>query len=139
MTYALAGALQGALYNLLQSDAGVTALVGDAVYDAVPDGTLAETYVRLGSEQAMGIGDRLGGGAEHRFGVSVITTAPGFAHAKKVAAAVCDALRDVRPTLSRGRVVDLYFHSAKARRTEGGKARQIDLQFRALLADEQSA
>jgi len=134
MTYALSGALQGAIYDLLQNDAGLTALVGDAVYDAVPGGTLPETYVRLGSEKAVGGADRFG--AEHRFAVSVITTAPGFAFAKSVAAAVCDALRDAVPVLSRGRVVDLYFHSASAKRAEGGTARQIDLQFRALLADE---
>ncbi|MEX3315100.1 DUF3168 domain-containing protein [Sulfitobacter sp. PS-8MA] len=139
MTYALSGALQGAIYDLLRSDAAVAALIGDAVYDALPGGTLAETYLRLGRDQAMGVADRSGGAATHRFEVSVITSAPGFAHAKSVAAAVCDALRDARPALSRGHVVDLYFHSAKARRTEGGRARQIDLQFRALLADEQSA
>lgn len=136
MTYALSGALQGAVYDLLQNDPGLTALVGDAVYDAVPSGTLPETYVRLGSEKAVGASDRSGMGAEHRFTVTVITTAQGFAFAKSVAAAVCDALRDAAPVLSRGRVVDLYFHSASAERIDGGATRQIDLQFRALLADE---
>ncbi|MFC6643181.1 hypothetical protein [Sulfitobacter profundi] len=36
MTYALSGALQAAVYDLLQSDPGLTAMIGDAVYDAVP-------------------------------------------------------------------------------------------------------
>ena len=45
MTYALSGALQAAVYDLLQSDPGLTALIGDAVYDAVPGGSLPETYV----------------------------------------------------------------------------------------------
>ena len=31
MTYALSGALQAAVYDLLQSDPGLTAMIGDAV------------------------------------------------------------------------------------------------------------
>lgn len=135
MTYALSEALQGAVYDLLQNDPGLTALVGDAVYDALPAGTLPETYVRLGSEKALDASDASGAAAQHRFDVSVITSAPGFAQAKTVAAAICDALRDAQPSLSRGRVVDLFFHSAKARRIDGAATRQIDLEFRALLAD----
>lgn len=135
MTYALSEALQGAVYDLLQNDAGLTALVGDAVYDALPAGSLPETYVRLGSEKVVDASDRSGAAAQHRFDVSVITSAPGFAQAKAVAAAICDALRDATPALSRGRVVDLYFYAASARRVDGAATRQIDLQFRALLAD----
>lgn len=135
MTYALSAALQSAVYDILQNDAGLTALVGDAVYDAVPSGSLPETYVRLGSETALDASDISGAGAQHRFTVTVITSAPGFAHAKDVAAAICDALRDTRPNLTRGRVVDLFFHSASARRVDAAATRQIDLQFRALLSD----
>ena len=94
MTYALSGALQAAIYGRLQNDPGLTALIGDAVFDAMPGGDLPETYVLLGGETAQGAADPEGAGAEHRFVVSVITSAPGFATAR----AFSDRLGDPRQT-----------------------------------------
>ncbi|KZX98697.1 MAG: DUF3168 domain-containing protein [Sulfitobacter sp.] len=135
MTYALSGALQAAVYDLLQSDPGLTAMIGDAVYDAVPGGSLPETYVLLGQEMAKDASDPEGAGADHRLTLSVITSAPGFSTAKGCAAVVCDLLHGAQPTLSRGHVVDMAFLKATARRIDGAAGRQIDLQFRARVAD----
>lgn len=135
MTYAISGALQAAVYDLLLNDPGLTALIGDAVHDAVPGGSLPETYVLLGQEMAKDASDPDGAGAEHRLTLSVITSAPGFSTAKACAAVVCDLLHRTQPALSRGRVVDMAFLKAVARRIDGASGRQIDLQFRARVAD----
>ncbi|ETD85643.1 DUF3168 domain-containing protein [Rhodobacter capsulatus] len=131
MSYAVAGALQAAVYQQLRADAVLAALVGPAVYDAVPPGVLAGTYVSLGPEDVADASDKSGAGAVHDFVISVITDAAGFATAKAAAAAVSDALVGADLALSRGRLVGLWFLRAKARRVEKADMRRIDLVFRA--------
>lgn len=131
MSYAVAGALQAAVYQHLRADAVLAALVGAAVYDAMPPGVLAGTYVSLGPEDVADASDKTGAGAVHDFVISVITDAAGFATAKAVAAAVSDALVGADLVLSRGRLVGLWFLRATARRVEKADMRRIDLVFRA--------
>ena len=58
------------------------------------------------------------------------------AFAKAVAAAISDTLVDADLTLSRGRLVGLWFERATARRSgTAGSARRIDLRFRARVED----
>lgn len=135
MSFALSGPLQAAVYGALCADPALTALVGDAIYDAVPSGSLPLLYVRLGSETVTDASDGSGAGAVHLITVSVITTYPGFADAKAVAGAVSDVLHDGNLTLSRGRLVGLWFETAKAHRIDAVSARQIDLRFRARVED----
>lgn len=136
MSYGMAGALQAAIYDTLINDEIVEALVGGAVYDAVPAGQLPQTYVSLGREIVQDASDKTGSGAVHNFDISIITTQPGFTVAKAVAAAVSDALRDADLALSRGRVVYLRFISAKALRVDGNVGREVRMRFRARLEDE---
>jgi len=137
MSYAMAGALQAAIYQLLAADTALAALVGGAIYDGLPAGALPETYVSLGPEAARDRSDREGAGALHRVTISVVSEAQGFATAKAVAAAICDALEDAAPALSRGRVVGIWFERARALRTgSAGQARRIDLNFRARVEDD---
>ena len=131
MSYAIGAALQAAVYQALVADAALAALVGDAVYDAVPPGTTTGTYVSLGPEDVRDASDLTGDGAMHDFIVSVITDEAGFSAAKAVAAAVSDALTGASLTLSRGALVALWFLRAQARRVEKGATRRIDLTFRA--------
>ena len=120
-----------------QADPGVAALVGGAVFDALPAGVKPETYVTLGAEEVRDRSDASGGAAEHRIAISVVTTADGFATAKAVAGAISDALIDAELTLARGRLVGLWFHRASARRAgQAGQARRIDLRFRARVEDD---
>ncbi|MEE4189105.1 MAG: DUF3168 domain-containing protein [Roseobacter sp.] len=138
MSYAMSGALQAAIYTKLTGDPALVALVGSDVYDAVPTGTLPETYVSIGREQVRDASDQSGNGALHRLEISVITTQPGFAGAKQVAAAVSDALHGADLPLTRGRLVFLRFERAVARRIDTSSAREILLRFRARVDEDQA-
>lgn len=136
MSYAMASALQTAVYGALIEDATLQSIVGTAIYDAVPGGTLPDIYVRFGSETVQDASDASGAGAVHSFSVSVITTTPGFTRAKEAAAAVSDALHDAELTLTRGRLVSLRFTRGSASRIDKVSARQIDLRFSARVQDD---
>lgn len=131
MSYGSAAALQSAVYQRLAADPAVAAIVGGAIYDAVPAGALPPLYLSLGPEEARDRSDRTGRGADHDFTVSVVTDAAGFQSAKALAGAVCDALAGAELTLARGRVVDLWFLRARARRVGAADQRRIDIWFRA--------
>ena len=136
MSYALAGALQKAVYQTLQSDAALTGVLGAAVHDAAPPGPLPDLLVTLGAERVETKRDSGGFVARHRFTVSVLSEdMGGFAQAKAAAAAVTEALDGTAPVLERGRVVALDFERADARRMPRGKRHRIDLRFVARLED----
>lgn len=135
MSYAMSAALQAAVYQSLVADAALAAIVGDAVYDTVPTGTVPDLYVSLGPEEVKDASDKTGVGAVHTFTVSVVNDGGGFQAAKEAAGAVSDVLNEAALTLSRGRLVDLRFLRATAKRTEKGSGRQIDLRFRARVED----
>ncbi len=107
MSYGPSAALQAAVYQHLLADAGVAALVGSAVYDALPAGTLPQTYVTLGPEEVRDRSDTTAKGALIRFTVTVTTSAAGFGAAKSVAAAITDALQDAGLVLTRGTLAGL--------------------------------
>jgi hypothetical protein len=136
MSYGVSGALQAAVFTALSADTTLATLVGTAIYDAVPVGTVPALYVLLGSETVREASDISGEGAVHAFNVSVITTNPGFTSAKAAAGAVSDALQDAELTLSRGSLVSLRFERAVAKRIDSASARQIDLRFRARVQDD---
>lgn len=136
MSYGVAAALQKAVYSQLAADPALAALIGTAVFDTAPSGPVPDTYVSLGPEDVRDRSDNSGQAAEHRFIVSVVSEAQGFAGAKAVAGAVTDALEAALPALDRGRVIGLWFERASARRTgTAGRARRIDLRFRARVED----
>lgn len=135
MSYGLAEVLQVAIYQHLQSDAQLISLIGSAVYDEVPAGTLPETYVSLGVETVLDRSDKTGAGAEHRLTISVVSEAAGFVTSKAVAVAVSDALDDADLVLARGRLVFLNFDRATAKRVGSANTRRIDLRFRARVED----
>lgn len=136
MSYAVSGALQVAVFAALNDDVALGALIGEAIYDAVPAGSVPDIYVRLGSETVREASDVSGAGAVHFITVSVITTNPGFASAKAAAAAVSDALQDADLTLARGTLISLRFERATAQRIDAASARQIELRFRARVSDD---
>lgn len=128
MSYGAAAALQAAVFTVLSS---APALAGASIVDALPPGAGRGSFVLIGSEEALDASDKSGGGAEHRFSVSVISDASGFLTAKTLAAAVSDALVDASPAMSVGRIVGIRFVKAVARRLEDGDVRRIDMTFRA--------
>lgn len=135
MTYAISVALQEAVYGALSGDVGLSALVGGAIFDAEPAGSLPELYVTLGPENVRARSDGSGGGAVHEFMISVVTDTAGFSTAKQAGVLVCDVLIDAELALARGRLVYCRFLKAKAARAESGNARRIDLTFRARVDD----
>lgn len=135
MSYAISSALQAAVFGAMSADATVIGLVGSAIYDAVPSGTLPSVYVSLGPETVEAVPDSTGQGAVHKITVSVVTEAPGFAAAKEVAGAVCDVLHDAPLALARGRLVSIRFERAAAAKIDNATGRKIDLTFRARVED----
>ncbi|MEP5760311.1 MAG: DUF3168 domain-containing protein [Litoreibacter sp.] len=135
MSYRFSTALQTAVFEALRNDANITNLVGDAIFDAEPGGTLPSIYITLGSEQVRARSDTLVVGALHEFVISVITDAPGFASAKAVGVAVGEVLVDAELVLDRGTLVSLRFYKARSVRIGNGKKRRIDLTFRAQISD----
>ncbi|MFS4580030.1 DUF3168 domain-containing protein [Phaeobacter sp. C3_T13_0] len=135
MTYALALPLQEALFQHLSSDPALSNALNGAIYDALPAGTLPQTYVTLGPEDVRDRSDRSGSGARHRVEITVHTDTAGFAGAKAIAASICDSLAATPLVLTRGRLVGLWFDRARASRTTSG-GREIRLRFAARLEDD---
>lgn len=136
MSYGSAAALQAAIYQRLVDDGSLALLVGDAIYDVVPAGELPLTYVSLGAEEVRDASDKTGRGALHYLTISVVTVEAGFAQAKAAACAISDALVGTPLTLSRGRLVGLWFDRARARRVGAKDERRIDLRFAARVEDD---
>lgn len=135
MSYGASRALQSAVYQLLRDDAALVALVGGAIYDEVPPGPVTDTFVSVGEGEVRDMSDGTGALGDHRFDVVVVSTEEGFATAKAIAEAISDALVGMAPALSRGRVVNLSFVKARARRVRAGQVRRIDMTFRAIVED----
>jgi len=85
MSYAVSSALQAAVFQALSGNAALTSLVGSAVFDALPAGTVPPLYVALGPERVRDASDQSGGGALHEVVISVVTDQAGFVGAKDVA------------------------------------------------------
>lgn len=136
MSYALSAGLQKTVYQILIDDDALRGYVGDAIYDVVPAGQQAATYVSLGPEDVHDWSDKTGSGARYDFSVSVLTERSGFHKAKVIAGAVADALVDADRELDRGKLVAVMFRRARAVRVEDGQMHRIDLSFRALVAND---
>ncbi|KGJ03958.1 DUF3168 domain-containing protein (plasmid) [Paracoccus versutus] len=136
MSYLATAALQAAVYRRLREDGALAALVGDAIYDAMPVAAPAGLYVSLGPEEVRDAGDMTAGGAVHDFVVSVLSgaeAAGGFGAVKAAAVAVSEALEAADMALDRGHLAGLWFLRARARRAENGAGRRVDLTFRARI------
>ncbi|WJS86200.1 DUF3168 domain-containing protein [Paracoccus sp. TOH] len=136
MSYLGTAALQAEVYRVLRADAALRALVGDAIFDAMPVAAPAGTYVSLGPEEVRDAGDMTAAGAVHDFVVSVLSAAEaagGFGAVKAAAVAVSEALETAEMQLSRGHLAGLWFLRARARRAENGAGRRVDLTFRARI------
>lgn len=131
MSYAATAALQEAVFTALTMDAAVSTLTNDAIYDALPSGPVPSVYVSLGPERVRDASDVVGDGAVYDFPVTVVCDGAGFHAAKTIAVAVSDALTGADLALSRGNLIGLNFHRARARRV--GDGREIEVWFRAMI------
>ena len=135
MTYATALPLQTAVYERLRLDPAIDALVGNAIHDGLPPGTVPPLYISMGEEKVTDRSTSDGSGARHDFTIAVVGQAKGFAEAKTLAAAVTEALTFTPLTPARGHLVGPWFRGATARRVQKDGTRRIDLRFRAVLFD----
>ncbi|QHQ34556.1 DUF3168 domain-containing protein [Algicella marina] len=136
MSYRYSAALQTAVYAALTGDAGVIAVLGDAIYDAPlpgPATEIPETYALIGEERVRDGSTKTNDGAVHELTVSVFTAAEGFRTAKEAAGAICAALDDGDLTLDVGHLVALRFLSARADRKSARTPRRIVLRFQAVI------
>ena len=136
MSYGYSAGLQAAVYSRLSSDHGLGTLVSGAIHDgpleAAPE-VADSDYVTLGEERVRDNGTKTSAGAVHDFQVIVHSGRDGFDGAKRIAAAVCDALIEAPLQLQRGHLVDLRFVSARAERGPAPVKRRIALRFRAMI------
>lgn len=136
MSFALSAPLQQAVYAALGDDPVLAGLVGTAIFDAAPTGVLPPVYVQLGGETVRDASDASGSGAIHWFDITVVSTEPGFAVAKRVAGAVSDVFNDGELTLNRGQLISLSFDRATARSVGAQQLRRVDMRFRARVQDD---
>lgn len=133
MSFVHSSALQTAIFSTLSADVALAALVGNHIYDAVPNGELVPNYVLLGEEKALNRGDYMGKASRHDVTISVVSNANGFSDAKLIASKISEILDENPIVLSAGNMRRIQFRSARARRNFGAMERRIDLVFRALI------
>lgn len=136
MSYHASVALQGAVYQCLRDDPALSALVGDAVFDAMPIDPPSGVYLSLGAETMRGIHDSAGSVARHDFVVSVLAgteEGAGFRAVKEAAAAACAALEGAQMDMGQSKLAGLWLVKSRAKRVENGAERRVDLTFRAVI------
>ena len=138
MSFAFSTGLQGKIFERLTADAGLTALVGGAIYDAPlqPATDAAPDFVTLGEETVRANDTKTSSGAIHDFTVTVHSARDGFDAAKRIAAAICACLVDAPLALEAGRLVALRFLRAGAERGRAPEKRRVSLRFRAVVDHE---
>lgn len=141
MTYAFGWALQQGIFAALGANADLAELVGGRIHDEPPHrAALAEEaaqapYLLIGEEAVAPWDTATERGAAHELSISAVSSEPGFATVKRIAAAVCDAMEGSIP-LARGRVAAVRFLGARTARGRRGPARKIEMRFRVIVEDE---
>lgn len=124
-------ALQKAVHAVLLADAGVSAAVGDRIYDAVPRDP-AFPYLTLGdiATSDWSTGTELG--AEHRLTLHVWSRGRGKAECAAALGAIEAALHDAALSLDGHTLVNLRFVAAEVRRERDGITWHGVARFRAV-------
>lgn len=127
-----AWALQQAVYATLSVDSAVAALVGSAIFDAVPrDGDFPR--IVIGEGQELDWSTATDEGSEHRFLVTVWSRKEGHGEAKQIATAIQDALHEAELTVTGQSLISLRHLSTDFARERDGKTWRATLKFRAVL------
>lgn len=133
MSYQASAELQRAVFAVLSGNAAVQTVIGDAIFDAPPEGTVPEIYALIGEERTLDRSSKTGQAALHDFVIVLRGTGSGFLRIKDAAEAVCDALVGARPVLNRGICCNITYRSGRARRLRAKAGREITLTFRAFI------
>ncbi len=124
--------LQGAIVARLKSFAGVTALVGQKVYDEVPS-TAAFPYITIGpSDEAADSADCIVG-SEVTFQIDGWSRAVGLPEARRISNAIRAALEGQEFSLSTNALANLEFTSSRVFRDPDGITKHAVLIFTASI------
>ncbi|MDD2869098.1 DUF3168 domain-containing protein [Neomegalonema sp.] len=144
MTAALSWPLHRAIFAQLSSFPALTSALGGSgrVFDAPPHadgpGAPRPPYLTMGDETTEAWDARGHSGALHRLSFEIWSRGRGFAEAKRILSALCDALDDPSLVLTRGRLIHLRFEGSETRREEQGETRLIRAVFSARVEDDES-
>ncbi|MGE3064761.1 MAG: DUF3168 domain-containing protein [Hyphomicrobiaceae bacterium] len=123
--------LQKAVFAALAADAALSGLVGDRIYDDVPQST-AFPYLAFAQVQARDWSTGTETGEEHVLLLHVWSRAAGRGEAHAVVAAIRDVLHDAALTLDGHRLVQLRHEQSDVRRDPAGETVQGIVRLRAL-------
>lgn len=129
--------LQGAVIAALKADAGVSAIVGNRVYDLVgrnPDGSpnVPFPYIAFGDGQMLPELAECTDAATNYVTLHLWSRAVGFPEVKRLGAAVIKALHDTTLTLASGSLQSLLLNSSHYLRDPDGLTSHAVLTFEAL-------
>lgn len=120
--------LQQAIFAALSSNAAVKALVGNRIFDGVPE-TAALPYIVLGEASETAAADAA---ISHTLSLHIWSRAGGTREVKQIAAAMRSCLDGAALALPGYALIDLRFASADYSRQSDGKTFRAVLRFTAL-------
>lgn len=129
--------LQRALYEALRADAGVSALVGDRIYDEVPrapggDVRAQKPYVSIGEDEVIADKADCLDGAEITITIHAWSAGPGAVEVKRITSAIKQALDGEQLELVGQNAFEIEFEGARHLTEQDGLTRHGVVTFRAL-------
>jgi Protein of unknown function (DUF3168) len=132
MTTAASSALRAAVYDALNADASLTALLGGAkVYDEPPRGA-AFPYVTLGEARVADYSTDQTPSEEHQMTLHAWSRQGGMREAHLIAGAMLQVLDDAALTLTDHTLINFRFSVADVRREADGRTYHALVRFRAV-------
>lgn len=124
--------LQGSLFNNLLADAGVTALVGNRIYDRVPQNTQFP-YISIGEFQTVDDGAECVDGVEVFADLHVWSRSAGQVQAKQIASAIRRVIHDQAFPVAGFNLVDIRHRDTRFLQDPDGETTHGVITFRALI------
>jgi hypothetical protein len=124
--------LQAAIFSALSSDATLQALIGAALYDAVPRAA-AFPYAVVGDDMESNWDTATEQGSQHIVSVDVWSQGGGHKESKTIADAVRAVLDGAALTLAGQTLIDIRYQGAEFARATDGETYRATLKFRAVL------
>ncbi len=125
-------ALQKAIFQTLEADAALTALLGAGkIFDDVPQGA-AFPYLTIGQSTARDWSTSSEAGFEHNLTLHVWSKSHGRKQVQETLGAIHDVLHDANLTLEDHNLINLRHNYTEIRRTPDGKAYHGLTRYRAV-------
>ncbi|MEO0343565.1 MAG: DUF3168 domain-containing protein [Pseudomonadota bacterium] len=121
--------IQAFIYNSLTTAPAVIDLVGDAVYDAAPQGGLPDLAVMIGAEEVLDASDILASARLHRAEIELVGRGAGFSTMKNAADAIRACLESDTGPAGDGAITRVRFHRAQSLRETSDGLRRIRMRF----------